>query len=328
LTAKQNWLKLKTLDGKILRKALDRFDHINAERELAQTALRERIFSRLPQAFELDRKIRLASTDLATLVLKGGNIDEIARNNMRYQSELAELLAKNGYSPDALDEIPHCKLCGDRGYIFTEPCECLMKLYREEQRKELSMLLKIGEQTFETFRLTYYPAGQIRNIMETIYREAVNYAKTFSLGSRSLFMTGNPGLGKTFLSSCIAKEVSEQNFSVVYETAIGLTGTMNKLQFSRQNDEELQSIAERYLKCDLLILDDLGTEMRTAFTISAVYDVLNSRLLAKRPTIVNSNFNAEQIAYEYSPQIASRLDGEFQKWTFYGSDIRQIRSQK
>jgi DNA replication protein DnaC len=185
-------------------------------------------------------------------------------------------------------------------------------------------MLNVGSQTFETFKLEYYPQS-VQVHMDTLFKICRNYAHNFSPKSENLYFHGLPGLGKTFLSCCIARLVADSGFSVVYETAVGLVSKLEKVKFRRNEDDELEAEAERYAACDLLILDDLGTEMKTAFTISAVYDVINARLITKHPTIVNSNLSPDELYADYSPQIASRLSGEYAPLHFLGTDIRQQR---
>ena len=154
------------------------------------------------------------------------------------------------------------------------------------------------------------------------------FARQFpSYPLKNLLLSGGTGLGKTFLSGCIAREVSERGFSVVYDTAISLFAAFESRKFSRDMEEGRQARDEtrRYLHCDLLILDDLGSELTTPFVQSALYELINSRLLADKRTIISTNLSIEQIAARYTPQIASRIEGLFQELTFYGEDIRLKR---
>ena len=140
-------------------------------------------------------------------------------------------------------------------------------------------------------------------------------------------MNGAPGLGKTFLSACIAREVVNRGYSVVYDTAIHVFSCMEKQKFGGGTEEELR-MAERILECDLLILDDLGTEMNTSFISPALYSIINSRILSERPTIISTNFTLQQLSQRYTPQIASRLDGEYRILVFAGNDIRKLKKEQ
>ena len=214
-------------------------------------------------------------------------------------------------------------------------CACLKKLCAQEQIAELSKLLDLGEQSFDAFSLDYYsplpwPGEELspRENMEFILEVCANYARKFGkFYFRNLFLTGAPGLGKTFLSACIARTVSEQGFSVVYDTAVNVFARFEEQKFARDREEagEARDDTRRYLGCDLLILDDLGSEMTTPFVQSALYTLINSRLAADRRTVISSNLSMDQVRQRYTPQIASRLEGEYRVLPFYGEDIRLLR---
>ncbi|MDR0859225.1 MAG: ATP-binding protein [Oscillospiraceae bacterium] len=310
------------LDGKILHRARERLAESRRGRELRFASRRDELYIKNPRLYELDREISLAFVNVAKALLRGGNLEEIEAENLRLQDERKAVLRKMGLAPDALDEVPNCPICGDRGYTSDGMCVCLNRLYKEEQSKELSKLLKLGTQTFKNFSLNYYSGKELAE-MQRNFRMCKRFAEKFSEKPGNILMSGNPGLGKTHLSCAIARVVSDAGFSVVYETAIAFCVVFDKIKFQRLNqDDELLRDAERYASCDLLILDDLGTEMRTANTISAVYDIINTRLVSGLSTIVNTNLAPEEIGAEYSPQIASRLLGEYNVLEFAGSDMR------
>ena len=163
--------------------------------------------------------------------------------------------------------------------------------------------------------------------MEFVKDTCWMYSNKFGQSSKNFFLTGKTGLGKTFLSTCIAKVVSEKGFSVVYDTANSVFSKFEEEKFSKYDDiSEVKSDINRYMSCDLFILDDLGTEMTTAFTISAFYNLINTRLVSGKKTIISSNLAPEDIIKRYSPQIASRILGEYQVLKFTGKDIRLIKN--
>ena len=161
--------------------------------------------------------------------------------------------------------------------------------------------------------------------MEIVYELCANYAHSFSRRSGNLLMTGAPGLGKTFLSACIAREVSASGVSVVYDTAAHVFAQFERDKFGREAayDEDAGSDINRYLNCDLLIVDDLGSEMTTAFVVSALYQIVNDRLMSGRKTILSTNLTPEEIGRRYSAAILSRIEGSYQILTFFGEDIRK-----
>ncbi len=324
------------LDGKLLRRAIERLEADNQKDEQARERLRQRVYTQLPRVADIDRTIAGSFAEAAYAALDAGGGDpekvlhEVAMENLALQAERAELMSGAGFAPDCLDEKPRCRKCGDRGFIGTKICDCLLRYYKTEQTKELSQLLKLGEETFDAFSLEYYDDkpgrdGVVpREQMEVVYEICLQYARKFGGERDNLFMTGEPGLGKTFLSTCIARVVAEAGWSVVYDTAVSLFSRFEEARFNRAgaDPEELQAELERYMRCDLLILDDLGTEMSTSFTVSTLYDLINTRVRSGKKTIINSNLNLEEIRRRYSPQIASRLAGDFTLLRFVGRDIR------
>jgi DNA replication protein DnaC len=263
----------------------------------------------------------------------GPEIADIRRRNLDLQAQRAELLHTMGYPPDALDDTPACSKCGDTGWDGAAMCQCLKTLCAQEQMKELSSLLDLSDdQTFTKARLDVY-SDQLwpdmgvspRANMEKVIALCRGYAQQFgSYPLKNLFLSGATGLGKTFLSGCIAREVSERGFSVVYDTAISLFAAFEAKKFSRDMDEgqRARDDTRRYLNCDLLILDDLGSELTTPFVQSALYELINSRLVAGRATIISSNLTMADVRERYSPQVASRLAGEYRTLPFFGEDIR------
>ncbi|NMA37904.1 MAG: ATP-binding protein [Papillibacter sp.] len=325
-----------SLDGKVLLRAINRLEAEKRRRSDEIGRLRQKIYELKPRVKEIDRLL-VETVAEAALAAIGGNNDAQAavaaaqRKNLDLQAERAELITEAGYPMDCIDELPACKICGDTGYVGRKPCSCLMKLYKEEQNKELSSLLKLGEENFRTFKFSYYddivdPESNIspRKNMEMVHKYCKIYAERFNGDGENLFLNGGPGLGKTFLSSCIAGEVSKKGYSVVYDTAVNIIGRFEEAKFSRNGyAEEAQADVNRYLNCDLLIIDDLGTEMSTAFSISVIYNIINTRLIAKKNTVINSNLRIDEIRSRYSPQIASRIEGEYEDLKFYGKDIRK-----
>jgi DNA replication protein DnaC len=329
------------LDGKILRRALERYEEAGRLRSENTRRLRGKIYGRDPRIGELDALLRASVAEAAAVALRGGGDPEkavaaIQEKNLAYQEERARRIRALGYPEKCIDDAPACPKCNDRGYVGTKPCDCLMQLYREEQRRELSRLLDLQGENFGAFRLRYYSdqpdpktGRSPRKHMEMVWHSCRHFAETFEPGNANLFLTGAPGLGKTFLSACIAGLVSEKGYSVVYDTAVNVVSYFEDARFGRRGDpEEAEADAKRCLRCDLLILDDLGTEMNTSFSVSTIYEVLNTRLREGKSTVVSSNLGIEEIERRYSPQIASRLAGYYGELKFYGNDIRkQIKAE-
>ena len=330
-------------EASVLRRATQRLEAGRKHRTEELERRRARIYAQLPRVAQIDRELRKTILQIIAASLRDGSnpvpaIQVIRDENLDLQAERATLLEQNGYPADALDERPACAKCNDTGWVGAEMCECLKQLCTEEQIKELSKLLDLGEQSFDTFSLDYYSPlpwkGESltpRENMEFIYEVCLNYAQKFGkFYFHNLFLTGAPGLGKTFLSACIARTVSENGFSVVYDTAVNIFARFEEQKFTRDRAEagEARDETRRYLGCDLLILDDLGSELTTPFVQSALYTLVNTRLTADKQTVISSNLSMGQVRERYTPQIASRLEGEYRVLPFYGEDIRLQRKQR
>ena len=329
------------LDGKLLARAKTALEEKRRLNEEMYERRRERAYARIPRIRALDAELKALMPELISVALtpdSGDAIEDIRMRNLELQDEKRRELLRAGLPEDYLDDGYICPVCRDTGFADTRICNCLMALYKDEQKKSLSSLFKLGGETFDSFDLLYYddtPAPDTgvspRRSMEIIYETCVEYARKFNGKSMNLFFIGAPGLGKTFLSACIARVVAESGCSVVYDTASAIFSKFEEAKFSRADEpeearREIKKEIKRYLECDLLILDDLGTEMTTSFTVSALYEIINTRLVTGRKTIVNSNLTLYELNLRYSAQIMSRIEGEYQVLTFRGDDIRKKRN--
>lgn len=330
-------------EASVLYRATRRLEASRRQREETLTRRKAEIYAQLPRLREIDRELKGTVYQIIASSLREGrdpapSIQVIKDHNLSLQAERTHLLLQNGWGADALDEQPACPRCNDTGWVGAQMCTCLKKLCGEEQIKELSKLLDLGEQSFETFSMDYYSplpwpgeALSPRENMEFIFDLCSNYARKFGrFKLRNLFLSGAPGLGKTFLSACIARTVSENGFSVVYDTAVNVFARFEEQKFARDrlDAEEAKDETKRYLGCDLLILDDLGSELTTPFVQSALYTLINARLMANKQTVISSNLTMTQVRQRYTPQISSRLEGEYRVLPFYGEDIRLQRKQQ
>ena len=324
------------IDGKILARAKAALEERRRQKEVRYENRLQSVYTVAPKIKALDNAIRETMTDLVGVALGmniGEETEDIRLRNLKLQEERGQELKKAGFSEDYLDDKPMCSVCNDSGYLGNNMCSCLAEIYKSELRQSLSSLLKLGDETFDRFDLSYYddtPSDEEmapRRKMEFIFETCVDYARKFGSKSENLFFIGNPGLGKTFLSACIAREVAEDGNSVVYDTAASMFSKFEDAKFGRtDNTEEARNEAKRYLECDLLIIDDLGTEMTNAFVVSALYEIINTRLITGKKTIVSSNLTLEDLSNQYSQQIMSRLEGEYQVLTFRGEDIRKRKN--
>ena len=313
----------------IVQRAMARLQSEKEQNEQSSRARIAAIYEKEPRLGEIERELRrTAAHVLAATFRRQGDpvaaMQQLKKENLALQQERDWILQAEGLEPDDLTVQPICPTCGGTGYVGAVMCECLKELCRQEQKKELTNLF--GAESFEKFRLDLYPEqhdNQLkrspREVMNRTYHDTLSYAQNFTCTSPSLLFVGATGLGKTYLSACIARTVADRGFSVSYAPVGQLMAAFENEKFRPQPDT---SCTEEYFSCDLLIIDDLGTEMTTQFTISALYQILNTRLMGAKPTIVSTNLPLGDLSARYSEQIASRLLGAYRLYKFYGDDIR------
>ena len=316
----------------VLRRARARLEQAKQERERENAAHRQEAYERYPRLKEIDRELQLTMAQLMATALRHGEdptqaIAQIRDRNLALQRERDWILEAGDFEEGFLDDAPVCAKCGGTGYEGNQMCSCLRELCRQEQKKELTSLLGSGRVSFDTFRLDVYSdvyddtlGTSPRKLMQSNFNICRRYAQNFTPQSGNLLFSGATGLGKTFLSACIARQVADRGFSVVYETAIRMFADFEAEKFG---GEEQRGLTHKYLACDLLIIDDIGTEMTTQFTISAMYNIINTRLMDGKATVISTNLVPEAIEGRYSPQIASRILGTYRLIKFAGSDIRR-----
>ena len=300
-----------------------------ADRESELAARHSRAYSQVPRLREIDMLLRQSAAKAAQAVfLQGGDaqaaMEAVKQENLALQAERKDLVAAN-FEPQWLEDN-RCPLCRDTGYVGSSMCQCLKELCALEQRKLLAAIFG-GSESFETFRLDYYsdrmdPKFRVvpRVVMEKTLNYCRDYARHFAQGGGNLLLTGSTGLGKTHLALAMGRAIGEQGYSVCYESAAGLFAKLEKAKF--YPSQEALAEAKALETCDLLIIDDLGTEMPGQFVTAALYALLNQRLMAGKAMVITTNLSVEEAGQRYSPQIASRLYGEFYRLTFLGEDIR------
>ena len=319
----------------VIRRAQQRLAQARADRESENQQHLAVAYERVPRLQEIDRQLRLTMAMAAQAVFASGGdvqaaMQAVKEKNLTLQQERAWLVETH-FEEGYLDDSPICHRCGGTGYLGSTMCECLAELCRQEQKKELTFL-SAGRESFDQFRLDYYSeqkdpklGASPRTIMEITLRTCRSYAASFSHKSGNLLFSGDTGLGKTFLSACIARTVADNGHSVVYESASHLFSKLERAKFS--GDEDARRETARYTACDLLIVDDLGTEMPGQFVTAALYTLINDRLLEGKPTIISTNLNTDDLGRRYSSQIASRLRGSYRRVAFVGDDIRLIKNR-
>ncbi len=318
----------------VYKAAADRLFERRIKAEKDADRRRMAIYEKLPRTKELEKQISQCGIKAARAVIKGENVvsemEKLRDQNLSMQKELKEILISGGYGENAFEPEYSCKKCGDTGYYDengkTLVCSCMKQALIACACEELNRTAPLTLSTFDTFSLDYYDKAEDTSIgispynqMSKILRYCKSYAENFSKKSESIFMKGATGLGKTHLSLAIANEVIKKGFGVIYVSAPSLMQRLEKQYFSRNDDD---SAINMLLECDLLIVDDLGTEFHGQFSVSQMYNIFNSRMLSNKPLIINTNLTMRELEKIYTERFVSRISGNAQKLDFLGNDIR------
>ncbi len=319
----------------VYEKVLADFSNKRAKAGETLAARKVEIYEKLPEVLQIDKKLRHTSVKLSMAVFTKSEdevkaaIERLKRENLDLQAQKAEALVSAGYPYDYLTLPFECPVCKDEGYIGRKMCRCFREALIKEAYFSSNMAALVEKQNFNHFSLSYFSeipdeATGIspKKNMERILRFAKNYVASFDPSDAdSLLFIGQTGLGKTFLSSCIAKEIMDKGYSVIYDTAQNVFDNFEKRKFGREDTCSVDP--DKYLQCDLLILDDLGAEYNSPLISSFLYHIINSRSNIGKPMIASTNLLPPDIERVYSSKTLSRIMGEFITLYFIGSDIRQ-----
>lgn len=305
---------------------------LNAEK--AAERRKEEVYKRFPRVKELEKQISVGGIKTARAVLAGGDVkDAVSKlrdQNLAMQAEVKRILTDNGYPENYFEPDYFCKKCNDKGYFDingkTVRCSCMKSALVTCACAELNRYAPLSLSTFESFDLEYYDKSINPEVktspyehMSKIFRHCQNYADNFSKNSESILMSGKTGLGKTHLSLAIANEVIKKGYGVVYASAPQIISKLEKEYFSSDKDDSLFSML---VDCDLLIIDDLGTEFYSQFAVSQFYNLFNSRMLSNEPIIINTNLTITELREKYTDRFVSRICGNARQLDFLGRDIR------
>jgi len=298
----------------------------SAERETARN--RAAVFAALPEAEALERDLARASGMVARAILSGEDVEEkverIRSRNLAGQAQLRELLTAAGFSEHALDDVHRCGLCRDTGVAQDgSVCSCVRQLQRSLMAERLEKSANAAGRDFDSFEIARC-APQDRPLMKKNLAFCREYAQTFSLASENLLLIGDPGLGKTHLSIAIGFAVIDRGYDVLYAPFHRLFGRLEDARFGR-SEEEYARVMREALQSELLILDDLGSEMNSSFAAAVLYEIVNTRMVEGRPTIISTNLSENEMIERYRERIHSRLFGTYRKLPFFGEDQRLKR---
>ena len=308
---------------------MDMYEKIRTDENRKLMKRREEIKNKYPEILELDTTIQKLCLNLSMAALKGIT-DQNELNNIKekitdLRAKKYEMLVSHGYNPDYLNLHYNCPKCKDTGFIGIDKCSCfkskLIKLYYKDSDLEEA----VKTNNFKNFNINLYsnhklnderytPRKNIEDILEYITGE---YLPNFKNSNTNLLFYGNSGTGKTFLSWCIAKELLDKGFLVVYKTSDDLLRALKDIKFN--NDTDLENLL---INCDLLIIDDLGSEQITDFSSTELFTLINQKILKNKKMLISTNLSLPLISKRYSERISSRIIGEFKLFKFFAEDIR------
>lgn len=282
---------------------------------------REEVAAKIPELRNLEREtVRLTRMLVGAKENAGDILDRIEQLIVKQK----ELLVGAGYSENYLLPPYECSLCNDSGYVGTEPCSCFLRKLRLKMLEHSGLGKLANNQSFENYSIEYYP-NEVRSNAIFVLDTLKDFAENFSRDtSENFLLMGATGLGKTHLSTAVAKTVIDLGYDVVYTTIIRMFDDFEKKRFGG-NGVEFSRLTDRYFNASLLIIDDLGTEMSTQFTLTSFYDLLNTRLNEGKSTIINTNLDVKSLETRYDKRIASRILGNFNPLVFRGNDVRTLK---
>ena len=282
----------------------------------------------------IDRELSATAIQVLRAALEQGSdpekaIASLRERNLSLQEERSRLLRGLGLPADWLTNRPMCEKCGDTGYEGAATCECVKRRYARLLKQQLSSVLPIEDQNFEKFNLSYYSPridpnmhdSPLENMRVNLF-ECKAYARNFGENSPNLLLYGSTGLGKTFLSTCVAEAVSARGFSVAYDTAINIIAAYETIKFGNGDGAAAAERAARYERADLLIIDDLGMEISSSYITATIYNVIDTRITLKKPTIISTNLSMQELEKRYNERFTSRIIGFYDRLIFRGKDIR------
>ncbi len=306
-----------------------------------QQDLQERIrhaYRKVPRLKEIDDAISSVSVAQARKMLDGDGdaIADLKSQLAAYRKERAELLSRHQFPEDYFEPAYACRDCRDTGFIGTKRCHCFRQaaidlVYTQSDLKNILL-----RENFSTFSFAYYsdediqPATGMSSLAaaKNAVAKAHEFIDTFDSPDvfSNLYIYGDTGIGKTFLSNCIAKELIESGHSVIYFTAFQLFDMLSREIFYK--DEDAAASHQNIFSCDLLIIDDLGTELSNSFTSSQLFLCINERILRRKSTMISTNLGMNQLADIYSERVLSRISSNYTLLKLFGADIRILKRSR
>jgi len=297
----------------------------------------EAMIDAIPRIKEIDDALNQSQIAIARLILKQPGIptDELKTQTQALLAEKQALMLEGGFDDAYFAQAYNCTACEDTGFIGNNKCACLNQRLIEKYYEMSNLSRTLQKENFDAFDISYYseeidettgisPRENINHIWST----SLNFVRDFDSQFGNLLLHGKTGLGKTFISNCIAKDLLDRGKTVLYVSASQLFKMVEEIRFHRDDDMEPDAMLGMVTGADLLIIDDLGTEFSTVLTTSELFNFINTRLLNRKSTIISTNLDIPDFRDSYSDRIISRIFGEYTLLKFIGKDIRPIKKYR
>ena len=322
---------------KDLAKVKEEFSEKYTIAQNASDARRFELWAKIDGLRKIDNELSMTGLRIMDAVMSkedgadtSKKVEEVKQQNQALLRERAALLRAYGYPEDYTDVHYECEKCGDSGYVDMKMCDCMKRalVIAGYESSGISSLMKV--QSFDNFSLDYYRQSPAQyDGMKKTFEKIKSFAENFTADTYENFLfIGGTGLGKTHISTAVAKTVIDKYFDVLYVTANDMIGAFEQKKFGGKSSTNEDIDTSRYYSADLLIIDDLGTELSTPFSISCVYEIINARMIARKSTIISTNLGKDDLLKRYWDRITSRLFGEYQPVLFTGTDIRRQKITK
>ncbi|MCR5641167.1 MAG: ATP-binding protein [Lachnospiraceae bacterium] len=320
------------------------YETLRSDRESLIHSRRKEIYAKIPRFQEIDNEIATSSVDLIQASIEGGLTGSVDTSNLHSKieamiQEKIDLLKAHGFDENYLNPPYHCPDCKDTGYIDHRPCHCFTQraidlLYSQDHVQKMFEVENFRNFSFDYYADDFFDSTDgaplsARENSEKAYRDALAFVHNFSSHHENMLIYGDTGVGKTFLSNCIGKAILDQGFSVIYLSAFQLFEIFEKNTFRKKDSASDDAVPYKNIfDCDLLIIDDLGTEFSNSFTVSQLFQCINERLLHKRSTVISTNLKLRDIREVYSERISSRFIENYTLIHLFGEDIRVQKQVK
>ncbi len=310
------------------------YEKIRSEARWDLDRRKAEVYEKIPQMRELDNRAGALALDKYRKIVYSGQknaLDNFKKeiNDIRHKKEA--LLRKSGFLPDYLDLRYKCRECRDTGFTEAKKCRCFKQKINKFLYAESNMDDILKRENFDCFRFDYFNDNKIiqalgmneKQYMLKVVNICKDFVCNFKDSGQNLLFTGSTGVGKTFLSHCIAKELLDKNYGVIYMSAVDFFDRLGQARFDKESDIDSRELNEDLASADLLIIDDLGTELANSFTISHFFYIINRRLNLRKSTIISTNLSMKMLRDIYSERITSRISGSYTVLPLYGSDLRR-----